>query len=441
MGKQWAFLQPQPYSGKGEGAIAVLGCLVWGAAILLRRSQLPDWTLVEACVESISFTVFAALPLFGLATPWGQRFAQRVLLPRQGLITQCLLCGGLALYLALGWRLGLSSQHFPGFEQLEGLWIPHAWVLNAVLFLGSVFVAARIPFVVLALGHSSRERTHRRHLLQQLGLLLVGLGVLLGLRQQGIALEGVGVAVAYGLVTWSVIAPTQPKIGGRLSLTLRDLGLMVLCAGIIYLFSVPSFGFGVFIAADLFVLVLVYGRGLGREHFGYSFQLRWVDVGTVVIITAIAIAVLSPLALVSGFVQPDRAGQPLTLPTVLSYYTLFSLRVGLFEELFFRAGLMVLFRDLLLQRKAPLSPSALIGLSAFGSSLLFGIVHVGNRPGESGLHPVAYAAIYIVLATLASGFYSLAFARTQRLGAAMLVHGCVDATAVLFLGGFLSVPF
>ncbi|HEY9826715.1 MAG TPA: hypothetical protein V6D19_14820, partial [Stenomitos sp.] len=357
MGKQWAFLQPQPYSGKGEGAIAVLGCLVWGAAILLRRNQLPDWTVVEACFEALSFTVFAALPLFGLATPWGQRFAQRVLLPRQGLMTQCLLCGGLAFYLALGWRLELSSQHFPGFEQLEGLWIPHAWAVNAVLFLGSVFVAARIPFVVLALRHCPHNGT-RRHLLQQLGLLLVGLGVLLGLRQQGIALEGVGVAVVYGLVAWSVIAPSQPK-GGLPGLTLRDLGLMVLCAGIIYLFSVPSFGFGVFVAADLFVVVLVYGSGLGREHFGYSFQLRWVDVGSVVLITAIAIAVLSPLALVSGFVQPERAEQSLTLPTVLSYYMLFSLRVGLFEELFFRAGLMVLFRDLLLQRKASLSPSAL----------------------------------------------------------------------------------
>ena len=73
--------------------------------------------------------------------------------------------------------------------------------------------------------------------------------------------------------------------------------------------------------------------------------------------------------------------------------------------------------------------------------MLFGLVHIGNEAGTSTLVPWLYKGLYILLATIASMFYAIAFARSNRLAPAILIHGFIDTTAVVLLGGFLSVPF
>jgi membrane protease YdiL (CAAX protease family) len=219
-----------------------------------------------------------------------------------------------------------------------------------------------------------------------------------------------------------------------------DFGLMVLCAAVIYWVSTPSLSFGVFVAVDLFILVLVYGTGLGREHFGYSFQMRSYDWRVLAQTLAIALFTLIPLALLSGFVHPQRA--VVNLPKLLSYFVLFTLRVGIFEEVFFRAGIMALLRDCLLAMgRARFSLQQITWVSALGCSMLFGLVHIGNEAGASTLTPWIYKGLYILLATTASMFYSITFARSNRLAPAVLIHGFIDTTAVVLLGGFLSVPF
>jgi membrane protease YdiL (CAAX protease family) len=218
----------------------------------------------------------------------------------------------------------------------------------------------------------------------------------------------------------------------------------VLCVAILYWFSIPSFSFGVFMGVDLFILVMVYGSGLGREHFGYSFAAQpkdWLVFG--VLILAVLI-LLVPLAVGSGFVQPALVQSQFSPLKLGVYFVLFTFRVAIFEEVFFRSGVMVLLRDCLSGGRkihAMRSPQLTLFLSALGCSLLFGLSHIGNAPGTNALSLWQYRGLYIALASSASMLYAIAFAKTNRLAIPILVHGFVDTTAVVLLGGSLAVPF
>jgi membrane protease YdiL (CAAX protease family) len=441
--RQWTFLQPAPdCQNNRETVIAGLACCLWFVAIILRRAELPDWTTFEMLFEASSFIVFAGIPIFFLATPSGEKWAQRVLLPRQGLVVQVTLCTVLGLFIGIGHALPLTPKHFPWLDTLKVLFFPQQFWLNSALFLGGIFIASRIPFAALALRQTLATEPNRTwRPMRSLAVLLVLHTLYLALRQ-GTALEGLVVGLTYGLVCWGIGRLGKGTPSAPIRLLPADGLLMVLCAGIIYSFSIPSFSFGVFIAVDLFILVLIYGLGLGRAHFGYSFQMRRSDGWGVLQMMVIAILLLVPLAVLSGFVQPERIGQQVSVSKLVSYFILFTFRVGIFEEVFFRTGLMVLWRDLLQSRTLPLSPERQVWFAAGGSSVLFGLAHIGNQSsGGSSLTTEAYAVTYIGLATLASLCYALAFARSNRLAPPILVHGFVDTTAVLLLGGFLSVPF
>jgi membrane protease YdiL (CAAX protease family) len=458
---RYEFANPQPFNGRGEGAIAFSICVIWFFAIFVRLSlaESGDWTLIEKLFEASSFLIFAAIPIFGLATPAGEKFAKQILLPKQGLGFQGLLCVLIAMYLGAGRSLSLTPKHFPWIAQLNNLVIPNHFALNSTLFLGGLFIALRIPFLALALRKEPFWLVSKPWLQQlqrhsQLFALLALNSLylcavhtsLLFPHPSGDSSEGLMVGLIYLLVCLGVSGLGWKQRGDRSSDKLRarlmpsDFWLMVLCAAIIYWVSTPSLTFGVFIGVDLFILMLVYGTGLGREHFGYSFQMRSYDWRVLVQILAIALLILVPLALLSGFVQPQRAEA--SLPKLLSYFVLFTLRVGVFEEVFFRSGIMVLLRDQLLSRgRDRFFPQQITWFSALGCSVLFGLVHIGNEAGASTLAPWQYKGLYILLATTASMFYAIAFARSNRLAPAILIHGFIDTTAVVLLGGFLAVPF
>ncbi|WP_404790830.1 lysostaphin resistance A-like protein [Altericista sp. CCNU0014] len=452
MTKQWDFLQPKPYSGLGEGTIAFLAAVIWFAAILVRH-RLPDagdWSLGESLFEAFSFVAFAAVPIFGLATHLGERLVERILLPKQGLVFQIVLCIALALQIGLGKALHLGPRHFSWIEQFDTLIVSGQFWLNVALFLGGVFVALRIPFVVREL----RQQPQPRLRWQLYGLLLLNT-LYLSLHRTGTPWEGFAVSAVYGAICLGLTWPHRRSVNAlpKNRLVLSDFWLMVLCAAILYWFSIPSFSFGVFIGVNLFVLVVVYGSGLGREHFGYSFAMQRQDWPVLAALLLSVIFALVPLAIVSGFVQPALDQNQFGPLRSLAYFVLFAFRVGIFEEVFFRSGVMVLLRDCLgrgstrwaigggQKLRAKSSPQTILWLSAIGCSVLFGLSHIGN---ESGTNPLAlwqYRGLYIVLATSASLFYSIAFAKTNRLAVPILVHGFVDTIAVVLLGGSLAVPF
>jgi membrane protease YdiL (CAAX protease family) len=458
---RYEFADPQPFDGRGEGAIAFCVSVIWFCAIFIRLSlaESGDWTPIEKLFEASSFLIFAAIPIFGLATRAGEKFAKQILLPKYGLGFQGLLGISMAMYLGVGRSLALSAKHFPWIEQLNSLVVPNHFNLNLVVFLGGLFVALRLPFLASKLRQEPFWREGKpfiqeiqRHgqlllllLLNTLYLCAVHTSFLFphpsGGSSEGLIVGGAYISICLGMsgLGWKPQGD-RPFDKLRNRLIPFDFGLMVLCAAVIYWVSTPSLTFGVFIAVDLFVLLLVYGTGLGREHFGYSFQMRPSDWRVLAQTLAIALLILVPLALLSGFVQPQRAEA--SLPKLLSYFVLFTLRVGVFEEVFFRAGIMVLLRDCLLAMgRDHFSLQQITWFSALGCSALFGLVHIGNEAGASTLTPWQYKGLYILLATTASIFYAIAFARSNRLAPAILIHGFIDTTAVVLLGGFLAVPF
>ena len=455
------FATPKRYSGNGEIAFAVVGCLVWFSAIVIRLGfSSKPWTLAEKLIEAISFVIFAAIPIFFLATHEGAEFTKRVIFKNKGLWFQTLTCLLLGIYISTVKLLGLNPSQFSWLKQLDRLILPDSFWLNAVFFLLGAFVTLRLPFVLLALRdrkpHSLKQpaliSTIRQN--SQLLLLLSANFIYLSLVNTSLVstafkteYSGYFIGFGYSLIAAFLLSPVVRPSPTRM--TVFDLLLAVACLLSLFCFSRPFFSFGPFIGLTLFVIVVIHGSRLGREHFGYSFQSRKTDFFYVAKTILTAALILVPLTLLLKFTHL-RSLAAFNLPTIasatlffLSYAVLFSFRVGLFEEILFRSGLMVFIRDQIqFQARQKFDRKQLVLLSALVCSVIFGICHLGNNPGAGiALSPVAYKAIYAALATLASLFYSLAFGETNRLWASITIHGIVDTTAVVLLGASLVVPF
>lgn len=454
------FAEPKRYSGNGELAFAVIGCVVWFSAILIRLSfSSKSWTLTEKLVEATSFVIFAAIPIFFLATHEGAEFARRVLLRSNGLWFQTATCLLLGAYISIVKLLGLDPSRFSWLKQFDRLIFQDYFWLNVVLFLLGAFVVLRLPFVMLALrdrtSHSLKQPTLRSIIKQnrQLLTLLILNFIYISLVNTSLVStafkaesSGYFIGFAYFLITALLLSPIVNPSATRM--TVFDLLLTGACLLSLFCFSKPFFSFGPFIGLTLFVLVVIYGTRLGREHFGYSFQIRKTDFFYTIKAVLTAALILVPLALLLRFTQPQAS--TFNLPTIahsllffLSYAVLFGFRVGLFEEILFRSGLMVFIRDQI-QVRSPLQRDRkqLVLLSAVICSIIFGLCHIGNDPGAGiALTPFQFKAIYAALATLASMFYALAFGETNRLWASITIHGIVDTIAVLLLGASLVVPF
>ena len=452
------FAQPRQYGGKGELIVAVIGCVLWFSAIVVRLSfSQQAWALTEQLVEAASFVIFAAVPIFFLATSIGSEFAKRVLLRNSGLWFQVLTCLLLGFYITLVKTLALNPARFGWLKEFDSLIIKHYFWANVTLFLIGVFIVLRLPFLLLEL-RNRRVYTKKHQSFPLLTgyngqlLLLLSLHLIYTILVNTSLIStafkseysgywiGLGYFLVVALMHLPIVRTTPPD-----RMMVFDLLLAGACLVSLFVFSKPFFGFGAFISLTLFVLVWIYGTALGREHFGYSFEIRKADFFYVGKAVLTAIFLLIPLALLLNFTQtkPFSAVNGRSVLFVLSYAVLFSFRVGIFEEILFRSGLMVFIRDQIQARShQPLNRHQLVWWSAISCSVIFGVCHIGNNPGSGiALSPLQYKAIYAALATLASMFYSLAFGETNRLWASITIHGIVDTTAVLLLGASLVVPF
>lgn len=453
------FAKPQRYDGKTELKFAIFACFAWFFAVLVRlniEDYGDKWTSNEQTIEALSFVAFGGLPVFFLATPQGSRFARETLLRRNGIYFQAIICITLVTYIVLVKSLGLSSDRFLWLGQMNNLIIEGNFTLNLILFIIGVFVAMRIPFLLLSIRREKQDIKESKNILlivksnSELFLLLVVNFLYLSLSHTSLVstnfsssnFEGYYVGFSYLFVFFlaNLFTPKQTSLN---RLTIFDFLLIATCVSTLFWFSTPFFSFGIFISTVLFIVVVIYGTRLGREHFGYSFQVRWKDALYLGKQTLLSLLVLVPLALVSGFVNPSRVQLQPGILKLSSYFILFSFRVGVFEEIFFRSGLMVFIRDQLqawLQNS--IDPQKCTFWAAVICSIIFGFTHIGNNPGAGSLlTSVQYKSAYIGLATLASFFYSLTFGQTNRLWGPIMLHGFIDTVTVVLLGGFLTVPF
>lgn len=416
--------------------MAIAACGLWFLAQVLYLHYLSStpWPWLESVVEAAAVVLIGGFPVLWWAS--GRRdfetIAQRW--PRRLLLS-------LTLYLTIGlllpggphlrWRQGLGNLIFAD----------QPW-LNLPIFLGGVWAMVRVPFLL-------RQQTTPTAVLwgwisgAALYLLLSHSGLISPAFPKDYT-EGFIITPIYLLLcAWGDWQRRHPPRVTPTGLGLHDIPLIAVSLFGLYWFSTPYFRFGPLVALQLFILVIIFGTGLGRSHFGYSFEPRWRDARLLGGMFLVALITMVPLGSLLGFLPLGHFNFTPSPLEVFVYVTLFAMRVGIFEEVLFRSGLMIFGRDLLQYYGGDRQRPVVIAWGAILiCSLLFGILHGGNEPNATIQLPLmAYRAVYIIMATLASLFYCLTFACTQRLWAGVLLHGLVDAIAVVFFGAALVAPF
>ena len=236
--------------------VAVVGCVLWFSAIVIRLSfSHQTWTLTERLVEATSFVVFAAIPIFFLATAIGAEVVKHILLRNNGLWFQLLTCLLLGLYISFIKLLALNPARFSSLKTLDNLIIQQAFWANVVIFLMGAFVVLRIPFLLLEL-RNRRVYTRKyqspplitRHSLQLILLLslhfiytsLVNTSLIAPTfksEQSGYWI-GLGYFAIVALMHLPIVRTTPPD-----RLMVFDLLLAVACLISLFVFSKPSFSF------------------------------------------------------------------------------------------------------------------------------------------------------------------------------------------------------
>ncbi|MDR7993552.1 CPBP family intramembrane glutamic endopeptidase [Thermosynechococcus sp. TG252] len=431
-----AFLRSPRFSANREQQMAIAACGLWFWAQLLYLHDLSatPWPWLESVVEAAAVVIIGGFPVLWWAS--GQRDFNKMTQRWPGRLLL-----SLALYIAIGLILPQAGR-FPWQRVLTNLIFADQPWLNLLIFLGGVWAMVRVPVLL-------QQQTTPTPVLwawisgAALYLLLSHSGLISPAFPKAYT-EGFIITPIYLLLcAWGDWQRRHPPRATPTGLGLHDIPLIAVSLFSLYWFSTPYFRFGPFVALQLFILVIIFGRGLGRSHFGYSFEPRWCDARLLAAMFLAALVTMVPLGSLLGFLPLAKFNLTPSPLAVFVYVSLFAMRVGIFEEVLFRSGLMIFVRDLWQHYGGDRQRPVVIAWGAILiCSLLFGILHVGNEPNADIQLPLmAYRAVYIIMATLASLFYCLTFACTQRLWAGVLLHGLVDAIAVVFFGAALVTPF
>jgi membrane protease YdiL (CAAX protease family) len=365
---------PSAYGMRGEMALgfAVLPLTFAYQALelLVGRDAGSGHSLTYVLLLS-SFTALAFSSVFPLATPAGEGWVRRMLQERRLDLLASLPLLFVGFYLLILWIGGFPELTTDALKRVTDPW-------------------SRLPLPVFLAGAA---------------------GLLYGGFRGGLS-----------LATRSA-AQTQ----GSLYFGWKQLGCVVLTAlpylvlqevlPILWCFTTP-----------VSVLVLVYGTGLGREYFGFTFLPRSLkEAGFVVALLILGLVLfLATNAIVGGITYTGGLWSASWLKVyTASFIWLFI--VGISEEVIFRCGILTLFAAYLgrsaSQRWWTKHPR--IG-AVLATSLLFGLAHFPHGP------------VLMFLAFLASLLYGLSFVAGKSLFGPVLLHGMLN---VLLLMNFKLLAF
>lgn len=207
---------------------------------------------------------------------------------------------------------------------------------------------------------------------------------------------------------------------------LRQLGCVVLAAApylvlqevlpILWCFTTP-----------VAVTVMVYGTGLGREYFNFSFVPRsWREAGFVLLLMGCGLLLFLLVSLAAGTISYTgglwHAGWKTFYDAVFTWLFI----VGISEEILFRCGVLMLIVAAL-SRPAAAGGSKLLArlrrrprlAAILITSLLFALAHLFR------------GATLIFLAFLASLLYGLAFVAGKSLFGPVLLHGLLNVLVLM----------
>jgi len=173
---------------------------------------------------------------------------------------------------------------------------------------------------------------------------------------------------------------------------------------------------------------MMYGSGLGREHFNFSFLPRSRrEAGFVLLLMVCGLLLFLLVTLGAGTISYTGGLWQAAWFTVYDSLFTWLLVVGISEEIIFRCGVLTLLVDYLRRRSEPGWWKRHPRLTAvLLSSLLFALAHLFR------------GATLIFLAFLASLLYGLSFVAGKSLFGPVLLHGLLN---VLILMNFHLADF
>ena len=367
--------RPAPYRLTGELALALfvvpLAFAFQSLDMLSGKSGSPGESPAYVVLLS-AFTAVAFASVFVTATPFGERQIRKLLADRRGMALLCalpLLYTG--LFLLILWLGGFNELQSAALKKVTGIW-------------------ARLP----------------------LPLFLATAAVLLYGGAQG------GLALA---------RRATKKAAGSSQFGLRQFGCVLVTAvpylvlqevlPLLWCFSTPAA-----------LIVMVYGTGLGREYFGFTFLPRSRrEAGFVVLLLVGGLLLfLATNFIVGGITYTGELWQ-MTGTKIYMFSFMMLLIVGISEEVIFRCGVLMLFATYLGRAggrrwwgRHPRTAAVIV------TSALFGVAHFPHGP------------LMIFLAFLASLLYGLAFVGGRSLFGPVLLHGLLN---VLILKNFQLLAF
>lgn len=222
------------------------------------------------------------------------------------------------------------------------------------------------------------------------------------------------------------LAHTQSAQADQDRFGLRRLGCTVLAAApylvlqeflpILWCFTTP-----------VAVTVMVYGSGLGREYFNFSFVPRsWREAGFVLLLMACGLLLFLLVSLGAGTISYTgglwRSGWKTVYDSVFTWLFI----VGISEEIIFRCGVLMLIAAALTRSAADGGSPLALRLhrhprlaAILITSLLFALAHLFR------------GATLIFLAFLASLLYGLAFVAGKSLFGPVLLHGLLNVLVLM----------
>jgi len=362
--------KPTPtYTGRGETALALSVLPLTFAYKLLDclygKQPIPDQPWMYIILLS-AFTAVAFSSVVGLATPGGERWIRRMLAQNRLNWLAALPILFVSLFLTLLWVLGLPQLHSHALAMISEPW-------------------SQLPLPVF---------------------LILSALLLFGALRGGLVIAMKAPARSFG---WR-------QLGCVLLATLPFLVLQEQLP-LLWCFTTP-----------VAVTVMVYGTGLGREYFGYSFVPRSLREALGVILLLVCGLLLFLLTTLWAGTITYTGGLWHSSGLVL-YDSVFVwlLVVGISEEVIFRCGVLTLIAAILAKKSSLSWWGRHPRLSAvLVTSALFALSHLFR------------GATLFFLSFLASLLYGLAFVAGKNLFGPVLLHGLLN---VLILMNFHLADF
>ena len=359
------------FSGRGETALAALVLpltFIYKLLDLLYGKNAISGQPWPYILLLSAFTALAFSSIFWLATPSGTRWLPKMLTKKRRPWLAALPALHVGVFLSLAWALGLPQLGSHALAMVGEPWSQ----IPLPLFL---FFAA----IILSVGFWG-------------GLTLADR---LAMRRSGGRSEESG----FGLT----------ELGCVLLATLPFL-LLQEQLPLLWCFTTP-----------VAVTVMVYGTGLGRQTFCFSFVPRSLkEAGFILLLMASGLLLFLLVTLVAGTIS--YTGGLWRSGWFVIYDSLFTwlLIVGVSEEIIFRCGVLTLIGGLLARKQRigwwkehPRLGAVLL------TSLLFALAHLFR------------GATLIFLALLASLLYGLAFVAGKSLFGPVLLHGLLNVLILM----------